>query len=325
MKIAIIGASGHFANAFPIFDDPAHELVAVAPGSKGEDIGPLLKGCADRKLTPNYYADYLTLLETEDIDLAVINPWYCDHAAVSMACLTNGVHAYSEKPLATELDALDQLEKCYRGSNRALGSMLDLRCSPWFLAVDEALKSDAIGVVRMLKGRKSYKLGTRGPLYHTRAAYGGMIPWVGIHALDWILHFGGKPRRVTALQNADYNRDHGELEMTATVMLESDGGVLSTMTADYLRPAGAARHDDDRLLITGTKGVLEVIDEQVFLTDDAPRRALPLPPARVPIVQFVQAIGTLAQAQYAEDALLVTRVSLLAQQAGDEGRWIEIK
>jgi len=325
MKLAVIGASGHFANAFAAFGQHGgHELIAVAPGSPGEDITPLLNGCGERRLSPNYYSDYATLLENESIDLAVVNPWYCDNAVVSAACLSRGVHVYSEKPLAIEFGALNDLERCYRESGRALAGMFDIRGMSWFQAIDEAMKENAIGEVRMMSARKSYKLGRRGPLYHVRASYGGMLPWVAIHAIDWLLHFGGAPCRVSALQNADCNRDHGGLEMTAAALLETKGGVLSTVTADSLRPTGSARHDDDRLLITGTRGTLEAVDGQVYLTDDGPRRALPLPPARVPLLDFIASIGTPGEVTYAEDALLATRVALRMRQAGDEGRWVEV-
>ena len=50
------------------------------------------------------------------------------------------------------------------------------------------------------------------------------------------------------------------------------------MTIDYLRPNNAPTHDDDRLRVVGTKGIIEVINNKVLLiVDDIPGvREVPL-------------------------------------------------
>ena len=110
-------------------------------------------------------------------------------------------------------------------------------------AIESAVAAGAIGAVRMIHGRKSYKLGERGPLYRRRDRYGGMLPWVGVHAIDLILALGGPCDGVMAAQSDRGNRGHGELEMSAATILRLSGGAIGTVTADYLRPGGAPRHD----------------------------------------------------------------------------------
>ncbi|MBR3503878.1 MAG: hypothetical protein IKO07_06490 [Clostridia bacterium] len=98
--------------------------------------------------------------------------------------------------------------------------------------------------------------------------------------------------------------------------------MIATVTADFLRPDGAPRHDDDRLRVTGTRGMLEALNGRVFLENEAPRRELPLLEEKNCFLEMLDAIGTPAVEKLALDAMEVSRVALLARQAGDEHRVI---
>ena len=318
MKIVVIGTSGHYHQAVDaakagLCAYPA----AVAPGSKGEETQTL-----SEKLGVKHYLSYSDMLDAEQPDIAVVNPWFCDHAKISADCLKRGIHVFSEKPLATELNDLKTLESVWRESGKALGCMLNLNCCAWFKTLENAVKNGEIGEVRTLHGQKSYRMGTRGAVYQKRADYGGMIPWVGVHAVDWVLRLGGKCEWVSAAQTTNANRGNGEMESAAAVLLGLQNGVIGTVTADFLRPTASARHDDDRLRVTGTRGMIEAIDGKVYLENDRPRRELPLLPDENPFARFLRTIGTEEGETLTLEALNDTRVCLLARWAGDEERVI---
>ncbi|MBR3503879.1 MAG: Gfo/Idh/MocA family oxidoreductase [Clostridia bacterium] len=219
MNIAIIGSSGHFAYAVRAL--PLREglnLRAVAPGSPAEDMAPVLAAAAQTGAHPAAYADWRALLDREAVDVAVVNPWFCDTADVSIECLKRGIHVFSEKPLATAPDKLDALEASWRASGRSLSGMFGLRTCAWFRTLRRAVDDGLIGEVRQLHGQKSYKLGRRSELYFRRETYGGIIPWVAIHALDWALQLGGRCEWVAGAQDSRCNRGHGELEMTSALL-----------------------------------------------------------------------------------------------------------
>lgn len=314
MNIAIIGGAGHYPFALEALAmRPGLQLCAVAPAERDEDISGLLAACRERGLAPQIHADARALLDAHpEIELAAVNPWFSRAADVSIACLKRGIHVFSEKPLATALDRLDELERVWRASGCALGGMFNLRYCGWFKTVRRAIAEGKIGTVRQIQGRKSYKLGNRPEFYRHRETFGGIIPWVGIHALDWATQLGGACASVAALTNAGYNRGHGDMEMTGAVLMALQNGVIATVTADFLRPDGAPRHDDDRLRVTGTAGTLYAYDGQVWLEDASGRRSLPIEPGDNCLITLLDAIGTPAAAERAQTDLDVTRTALRA-------------
>ena len=314
MNIAIIGGAGHYPFALEALAmRPGLQLCAVAPAERDEDISGLLAACRECGLAPQIHADARALLDAHpEIELAAVNPWFSRAADVSIACLRRGIHVFSEKPLATALDRLDELERVWRASGCALGGMFNLRYCGWFKTVRRAIAEGKIGTVRQIQGRKSYKLGNRPEFYRHRETFGGIIPWVGIHALDWATQLGGACASVSALKNAGYNPGHGDMEMNSAVLMELQNGVIATVTADFLRPDGAPRHDDDRLRVTGTAGTLYAYDGQVWLEDATGRRSLPIEPGDNCLITLLDAIGTPAAAERAQTDLDVTRTALRA-------------
>ena len=322
MRVGIIGCAGHYR--FAVESAQQHktcEIAALASPGDGTNDTALRELAAELRIP--FYEDWRQMLDTEALDLVEVDNRYDLHAACAIECLQRGLHVYCEKPLATTLDDLDRLRAAWLASGKALGGMFNLRWTSWFLAVQQAIEAGEIGEVRLIHGQKSYKFGVRPDFYRERAKYGGTIPWVAIHALDWCLALGGHCHRVSALQSARGNHDHGELEMTALIQMELDNEVFASVSADFLRPTGGARHDDDRIRVTGTRGMIEVKDGVAWLENDLPRRALPLPPPGDPFGAFVRAIASKTDQSFAEQALESTRISLLAREAADQRRTLE--
>ena len=321
MKIAIVGSSGHHHQLLEAMKERSDlDVVALAPGCPQEDM----RGLCTRLPEAKFFEDWRTMLDAVKPDCAVINPWYCYNPTVSEECLTRGIHAYSEKPLATEWDALLSLKRTWEQGKADLGAMFNLRYCAWFTTVRELVGAGEIGEVRMLHGQKSYKMGVRPSYYNDRKLYGGILPWVGIHAMDWVLQLGGKPVSVRAIQNMHCNNGQGELETAGFMLAELENGVIGTVSADYFRPDGSARHDDDRIRVTGTKGMIEAFDGRVFLENDKPKREIALLPGKNAFLAFADAIGTEEARRQAFDALAVTRLALAARDAGDSGNTVSL-
>lgn len=107
--------------------------------------------------------------------------------------------------------------------------------------------------------------------------------------MDWVLRLGGKCEWVAATHTTAANRGNGDMETACAVLLQMENGVIGTVECDFLRPTGSARHDDDRLRVTGTRGMLEAIDGRVYLENENPRRELALPAGENPFTRFVNA------------------------------------
>ena len=318
MRLAIIGVTGHVEYALRTLemrDDLT--LVSAAAGNPEENIGGFMDAVGRRGYAPGVYDDWRRMLDDEKIDAVSVAPWFCYCADIAIECLKRGIHVYSEKPLATTTDKLDELTEVWEKSGCSLDGMFGLRYTPWFLAVRKAIEDGEIGQVRQIHGQKSYKMGRRSPLFYQQALYGGILPWVGIHAMDWATQLGGECRWARGLHSRMENRGHGELEVSSAALMELENGVIATVTADFFRPDGSARHDDDRLRVTGTKGMIEAVDGRVFLENELPKRELELPGAPAPMADFLDSIGTERARELGRAALSVTRAALMARDSAD--------
>lgn len=322
MKICIVGGSGHYRYALEALT-PGVQLCGYAPGSPDEDLGKLAEAIAKLGLTPTRHADWRDMLAAEKPAVVVVNPHFADIASVSLACIEQGIHVFCEKPVATEWEALHALRAALaKQPGLVFAAMFGIRYTPPFLAAHAALMEGRIGEVRLLQAQKSYKLGRRPPFFSRRERYGGSILWVGCHAVDWVHWFAGRPfRAVSAHHSRIANDGNGELEVSAQCQFTLDDEIMAQVSLDYLRPAAAPSHDDDRLRVVGTHGVLDVRDGQAILTDAAGQRALPLPPPGSIFADFLHAVrGEGPCMVSAEDSFAVTEACLKARQAADEAR-----
>jgi len=271
MKIAIVGGSGHYRYALGQLK--SHTFLGIAPGVIGEDMTKLQAALEKQGIEATLWDDWKKLVK--DADVAVVNTRPDKNAIVSTYCLERNIHVFSEKPLAVNMEQLQALGKAAEKSKARISAMLGSRFSGWYLTVKEA--AETIGQIRLINAQKSYKLGQRPDFYKNKQTFGGMIPWVAIHALDWILDLtGAKVTAIGADTNNGCNRGNGDLEMTALCQLQLEGGILASVSADFFRPEGAPTHGDDRIRIVGTEGIVEYAAGVVTKTDKNGVTQLPL-------------------------------------------------
>ena len=325
MRICLIGLTGHIEYVFQgMAKDPACRIVGVAPGSPGEKT----ERVAGRPEVSEarFYADYRKMLDELRPDIAVVACYFCDHAKATVEALTRGCHVFVEKPLALAFDDLALVKTAYAASNRHLAAMFGLRYTPWFLTAWENVQKGMIGRIRLLNAQKSYKLGRREEFYHRRATYGGTLPWVGSHAIDWIHWFSGERFcSVYASHSRSFNREHGELETTALAHFTLTNEVFASVTLDYLRPEKAPTHDDDRLRLVGTEGIMEIRGGKVFLLDGegGGPKELPLSSGGDIFSDFLRQVrGEGPSLVTAGDSFYITGAALQARRSADEGRVI---
>lgn len=264
MKMCMIGSRGHYPLALHRLPQlPQVSLVGVSAGTHEDSIDPLKHAIErlTRQPMPPAFADYRDMLEQVKPDIVTIAGPFEAHASMSMDAMRCGADVFCEKPVATSLQDLDALKSVQAETGRLFLSMMSTRYSPVFQAGWLAFRRGAIGAVRLIDTRKSYKLGNRPAYYHRRETYGGTIPWVGSHAIDWIQWFCGpdKPfQRVYASHSTCGDHGVGDMELTATCQFQLAGDTLAACSIDVLRPSSAPSHSDDRLRLVGESGVLEI-------------------------------------------------------------------
>ncbi len=190
------------------------------------------------------------------------------------------------------------------------------------------MEEGLVGEPLVLTAQKSYKLGMRHPMYTRRATYGGTIPWVAIHAIDWLWWFtGGGLVEVTAAHTTTGNRDHAELESSGACFYRLANGGSASVSFDYFRPAAAPGHGDDRLRVAGERGVVEVMNgEAVLATHDAAPRKLEREEPRAMFLEFVRHIETGSPMRViAEEAFAVSEVALKSREAADRSASVRLR
>ena len=323
LKIAYIGNKGYHSDNVngSTRGDKRFVACAVAGGTKDEDMSAFWEYIKNDHPDAKYYADYIEMLETEKPDVAVISPRFDLTAKVCMDCAKRGVHIFAEKPVATNQNELCELEKVIKDTGVHFVAMHFLRLGGAFYQAICAVKEGAIGEVRMVNAQKSYKLGQRQDFYKKRETYGGTIPWVGIHGIDWIYTIVGKPCvKVNALQSRIGNREHGELESTCLCQFTFEDEVIASLAIDYLRPAEAPTYSDDRVRIVGTEGVIEVREGKLYITDCEGLKTPVITKGKDLAMEFLEGILNNTECEITSKEIFeITKLALAAQQAADSG------
>lgn len=318
MNICIIGGAGHWSYALRQLKK--HHVIGIAPGFQGEDVSNVAEGLAAEGIAAPVFQDYHRLLSA-GTEIAIVNTRFDRNAIITIQCLEKDIFVFSEKPLAVEEEMLDRVEKAQQASRAFVCAMFGIRFEPWFLCVKEAVKN--IGQITMVNAQKSYKLGVRPAFYKKRATFGGLIPWVAIHAIDWIYTACGMDFvSVSAVSSKACNGEYDELETAALCVFELENGAVASVNADYFRPSAAPTHDDDRLRIVGSQGVVEYREGKVILIDKNGRQELPLPEEQDIFALFLRRIGGENTGVAPEEGFHVTRLALAARRAADTGEKI---
>lgn len=319
LKVCIIGASGHYGYVLEALNEE-FEIVGISPGVLGEDISNLLSKLESLSLKPRVYENYAEMLKLEKPNVVVINTHFYMNGKILQKALQLGIHAFVEKPIATTLKDLERIEKLHSVSKEVhFAAMFGLRYKAWFLTAKRLVESGTIGEIRLMNAQKSYKLGERPAFFKRRETFGGTLAWVGIHAIDWI-HWISNKRFVSvhALHSRMMNRNYGELEITGACLFELEREVIATVSVDYLRPDTAETHDDDRLRIVGTKGILEVAERKVKLIDENGTHFVPTVEEGNIFKDFLNCVYNQGECMVTEQqSIYVTYIALKAIESAD--------
>ena len=329
VRVGLIGRDGHreiLLSSMPKL--PNVQWIAYAKGEPGEDSAWVQKQFPGSERT-RVYENYHEMLEKEELDVVgVCLPFY-QNAEASIQAARKGIHVLSEKPAATTLTDLARLEQEIRKSGVHYSIMLAMRSMPIFQTARRAVQHGAVGEPILLSSQKSYQFGSDRPWYYKeRKTYGGTIPWVGIHALDYMRWVSGQ--EYAAVAAFEGNKAHPQTpgcEDHAGLLFRLANNGTATCHLDFLRPDGAPTHGDDRLRIAGSEGVLEATDNdnRVRLISKSKVEDLALVPAVDFFGSFVASLrGEGEPLVSTDDAFEITRICLRARDAADTGTWVKL-
>ncbi len=326
-NIICIGGWGHFLEVFQTLEKyNGAQLVGAAPAVDGEDMS-LLTGHPLMEKVP-MFGNMDELLGAVDADLAIVSSQPGCIAAGVIRAAEAGLDIIAEKPLGATLEENAAIAAAVEKNNVRLMAIFSMRANPVFQTARRLVREGAIGKPVLMNARKSYKYGdekARPEWFGKREIYSGTFPWIGIHALDMIQFTTGLlPVQVAALQRNQTHLTRPDCEDTCCGIFELEGGAQATVSVDYFRPMSAKTHGDDWVRIVGTEGVIEAraCDESVSLLKDSEcRQSVPLDEPENLFVPFIEGRDGLTNTK---DALALSRACLIARQAADERKVLEI-
>ena len=310
MKICFIGTCGHSMQAYIEMSKCADaEFVGVAFGSADEGNPESLNSYGIKT-----FPSYEEMIEETSPDVAVVSPIFGLTGKIIKYCAERKIDVFAEKPVASSLEELEEIEKAVKDNGIHFSAMHYLRFSSAFYHAQKEVENGAIGEVKLLTAQKSYKYGVRPDWYSDRALYTGTIPWIGIHAIDWVYFFAKKQfKSVSALHC-------GNPEKTALCQFEMEDDVFASVNLDYYRPSQAPSHGDDRIRVVGTKGIIEVRGRKYQLINEDGVKEIKPEGAPNLAYEFLMNREELS----ADEVFMLTRVALIAREAADIGKKLEI-
>ncbi len=254
LRIGLYGTNGHQIQG-RLKDHPDGEIAAVAAWSEGA-----WQKLPEYEKVPRYEA-LEEMLAAEKLDMVCLcSPKRADQEADAIRCLEAGVHVYAEKPAVLSEEGLDRVLAAAKRCGKEYHEIADtVFFEPWW-TLRQVVQSGRIGQVVQVYAQKSYPLGTTRP--QDEEIDGGLIRWVGIHAMRFVEHITGlKVTDVAARETHLGNVTPASGLFTAAVLsMTLENGGVAAICMNYLNPKGFPGWGNEHVRIFGTKGMAEITD-----------------------------------------------------------------
>ncbi len=223
------------------------------------------------------------LLQDPEIDLiSLCSPRREDQAKDAIRALRAGKHVYAEKPAALSEAELDEILAVAKACGREFHEMATTAFESTFYPLKRFLEDRPIGEIIQVYVQKSYRsqFATRPQDEETD---GGLIRWVGIHAMRAIEHVAGvRIKEVTAVETHLGNPvENGGLFTASSWMMTLENGGVASACVNYLNPTGFPKHGNETLRVFGTEGMAEMTDGgarfHVYRNDGTEEELEPVP------------------------------------------------
>jgi predicted dehydrogenase len=249
--------------------NPDIELVGVC------DIDAGRAETAARAFGVPYFTDHSELLRAVSPQVVHITTPHDQHVPVALDALDAGAHVLTEKPIGQSVAAGLRLIERAAASNRKVGVVFQNRYNPTTVAIREVAASGALGAIT---GAKAAVWWFRPSTYYAAAPWrgrwdtagGGVLINQAIHTLDLLLWFLGAPTTVKGVAATLSLAGVIEVEDTATVVIDHDSGVRSTLFATN----GHHTNADVELEVTGRSGSVRLVGGEAWLTDGSGMRRI---------------------------------------------------
>jgi D-xylose 1-dehydrogenase (NADP+, D-xylono-1,5-lactone-forming) len=246
LRWGILG-TGNIARQFVAGLNASRRGVAAAVGSRAVHSA---EAFAKQFGVGSAYGSYEQLVADEGIDVVYNSLPNSLHAMWTIRALDAGKHVLCEKPIAMNEEEARRMFDAAGKARKALMEAFMYRTHPQTVAVMDAIKSGAIGELRLIRSSFCYR--TRkieGNVRFVRELGGGGLMDVGCYCINFARLFaGGEP---SAIQASARFHSSGVDELAAG-MLVLPSGVVSTFAC------GMCVQADNMAYLCGSEGYIEI-------------------------------------------------------------------
>jgi predicted dehydrogenase len=202
------------------------------------------------------------ILENPEIQLICSASINDQRASLAVKAMQHGKDFFVDKPGATTLSQLDEIERVQKLTGRSWfvwysGRLID----PTSHKALELIRNGELGRIVNFIGVGPHKLNR-----HKRPAwafqedqYGGILNDLGIHLLDMFTHISGEKLKVVSSRLGNFGHpDLPTFQDFGDATLSGANGMTGYIRVDWFTPETMPTFGDIRNMIIGTKGMIEL-------------------------------------------------------------------
>jgi len=216
------------------------------------------------------YNSYQTLLADEEIDAVSVCTTNISHAEITIAALKAGKHVLCEKPMATAMEACQQMVDTAQEEGRFLMIGQNQRLAKAHVRAKELLTNGIIGEILSFRttfghsGPETWSIDP-GPgtwFFDENLAVMGVMADLGIHKTDLIQYLTGQrivetTARLHTLDKLDEVGKPISVDDNAFCFYKLENGAIGTMHVSWTFYG----NEDNSTIIYGTKGIMRIYDD----------------------------------------------------------------
>lgn len=136
------------------------------------------------------YPTYDALLADPAVEVVALGGCFGDRGEMAISALRAGKHVMADKPLCTDIAALDRIEKLAKENDLKVSCMFTMRFEKKIQALKKLVAGGALGEISNVYfgGQHPLQYGRRPNWYYQPGKHGGVINDIAIHGID-VLNF----------------------------------------------------------------------------------------------------------------------------------------
>ena len=261
-KVGIVGCGGIFPRHIEAIEANSNfELISLC------DIQESLSNSLGKRYKVKSYTDYKEMIKNEDINFVVIATPNSLHKEQSIFALNNKCDVLIEKPVAFNINDVQEIQDCAIKFNQKAYCVLQVRLNPTVSLVKEVLSEGLLGEIRGFSFTQrwqrplEYFSGWRGE----PDIGGGILYETGIHYLDILQYLIGNPKEILSTKTYTTKHKEGVIEDTVYSLVdygEFGGTIESTIASE-------PHNIESSITLMGSNGYIKVGGKALNIIESA--------------------------------------------------------